>query len=508
MKKLYKFLVVIALVCSSFVAKAQNDGIVFTLLPQMPYVNYYNPGIRVPYKGVIGFGISNIGVSVYNSSVKYSNLYTTNAAGEDVIDADMFINSLKEQDNIFNLNFSMDILNIGVRYKKMFISFDWRARLGTDLVYSKDFIGFFVGGNGHYLGHDNPCDFNIQLDVDAFAEYGLGFQYDVNEKLTVGVRPKLLSGIANITVDNERTKIFTNSETEPNPYAMSADVNLDIKVASIFNTNVYRMTDISKVFDSIDNGTINANSNLGLGIDFGASYVHNEHWGVAAGVYDLGYIKWKNPKVKHVEREGVALNDAVFHDINDIYTLKLDYRGMLDQIVDEVWGNDSLTDGSDYKTYLKTRIMAQGYYQFNPMLRFTGIAQFYAFKGKVKPAFTLAYSGLFLNHLNLALSYTMSNYTGNALGTGLGLHAGPFNFYVVSDNVLAMFKATSHVEEFTTSYESAGVRLGIVFTIGKYQGHKKVEKVKEEKEYIEDMKVDTEKIDKEREDFKKQQESK
>ncbi|MBR6438929.1 MAG: hypothetical protein IKS65_07100 [Bacteroidales bacterium] len=501
MKKLYKFLVVIALVCSSFVAKAQNDGVIFTLLPQLPYVNYYNPGIRVPYNGVIGFGISNIGVSVYNSSIKYSNIYTTNAAGEDVIDAAKFINSLDDQDNVFNFNFSMDILNIGVRYKKMFFSFDWRARIGSDFVYSKDFLGFFVLGNGHYLGQDNPCDFNVQLDVNAFAEYGIGFQYDVNEKLTVGIRPKLLSGIASVTADNQRTKIFTDENT----YAMSADVNLDVKVSSIFKSELYRIGDISKMFDSVSNGTINASSNLGLGIDFGASYVHNEHWGVAAGVYDLGYIKWKNAKVKHVEKTAVTLNDAVYTDINDIYTLKLDYKGMLDQIVDEVWGNDSLVDGSDYKTYLKTRIMAQGYYQFNPMLRFTGIAQFYAFKGKVKPAFTLAYSGLFLNHLNLALSYTMSNYTGNALGTGLGLHFGAFNFYVVSDNILAMFKTASYTEEFATSYQSAGARLGVVFTIGKYHGTKKVEKVKEEKEYIEDMKVDTEKIDKEKEEFEQQQ---
>ena len=42
MKKLYKYLIVIALVCSSFVSKAQNDGIGMTLLPNIPYANYYN----------------------------------------------------------------------------------------------------------------------------------------------------------------------------------------------------------------------------------------------------------------------------------------------------------------------------------------------------------------------------------------------------------------------------------------------------------------------------------
>lgn len=365
MKKIYKFLAVIALICSTFVAKAQNDGIVFTLLPQIPYTNYFNPGVRVPYKGLVGLGISNISVSYYNSSIKYTNLYGVNAAGEEVLDADRFLRSLDDQDNTFNLNFSMDLLNVGFRVKKFFFSFDWRMRFGTDLRFSRDFLGFFIYGNGNYMGEENPCDFNVDIEAMAFTEYGLGIQYDVNDKLTVGIRPKVLNGMANVKVNNQRTKIYT----DPDTYAITADVDLDVKVSSIFKTDMYRIGDITKIFDSINNGgTLSYKNNLGFGIDFGASYVANEHWGVSAGVYDLGFIKWKDPKVKHNSKEDVSLNDAVFNDINDVYSLKLDYKSMLDELVDEVWGNDSLTEGSDYKTYLKTRIMAQGYYQFSGCL--------------------------------------------------------------------------------------------------------------------------------------------
>lgn len=507
MKKTLKFLAVIALICSAFAAKAQNEGVVFTLMPQIPYSNYFNPGVRVPYKGFLGIGISNVSVSYYNSSIKASNLYGVNEAGEDVIDADKFIRSLDAQDNILNFNFSLDVLNVGFRWKRMFFSLDWRYRMGTDIRYSRDFLGFFIWGNGHYLGEDNPCDFNVDVDAMAFSEYGLGFQYDVNEKLTVGVRPKLLNGIVNIVVNNERTKIYTDADT----YAMTADVNLDVKVASSVRAELYRIGDITKIFDSITQSTaVEVNHNYGLGVDFGASYVHNEHWGVAAGIYDLGYIRWKNPKVKNSDKEDVVLNDAVFTDLDEVYNLKLDYKSMLDELVDEVWGNDSLYDGSDYTTYLKTRFMAQGYYQINPMVRFTGIGQLYTYKGEVKPSFTLAYSGVFFNHFNLALSYTMSKYTGNALGTGLGMHFGPFNFYMVSDNMLAIFKSSSTLEEYATAYKTAGARVGVIWTFGKYQKEntfeKKEKKEKEEKIEMEvEKKVDTEAIDKEKEEFEKQQ---
>jgi len=190
---------------------------------------------------------------------------------------------------------------------------------------------------------------------------------------------------------------------------------------------------------------------------------------VAAGVYDLGYIKWRDAKVKKVEKTNVSVNDQLFDDYKDLKDLKLDYSSMLNDVVDAVWGNDSLEAGNEYKTSLKTRIMLQGYYELNPMVRFTAIGQLYKMRNGMKPAITLAYSGAFWNHLNLSLSYTLSNYTGSALGLGIGFHAGPFNIYAVSDNILATTKIASPVVEFATAYQTSGFRFGIVWTIGQYQ---------------------------------------
>ena len=465
MKKLYRFLIVAALLCSSLVTKAQNEGLVFSLMPQIPYNNYLNPGIRVPYNGIVGVGFSNINFSIYNSSIKYNNIITT-SHGEDVIDGVKFINSLDENDNYFNFNMSMDLANAGFRVNKLFINIDWRFRLNTDFTFSRDFLGFFVLGNGNYMGADNPCDFNLGLDATAFTELGVGVQYDINDKLTVGIRPKILSGIANVTMTNDNTKIFT----DPNTYAISADVDLDIKMASIMKSDVNRIKDITSIFDNFNAGeAIDIKENIGFGLDLGASYQINEKIGVAAGIYDIGYIKWRDAKVKKVSKTDVTVNDAMFDDYQDLKTMKLDYESMLGDIIDEVWGDDDLQVGDDYKTSLKTRIMLQGYYELNPMVRFTAIGQMYKLKNSMKPAFTLAYSGVFWDHLNLSLSYTLSKYTGTAVGLGLGVHAGPFNIYASTDNLLALTKMSSTAAEFATAYQSSGFRFGIVWTIGQYQ---------------------------------------
>ena len=456
MRKLFKYIIAIVLVCTSFVSNAQNDGIGFTLMPQIPYANYYNPGIKMQYNGIVGVGISNFNVSLYNSNLNYSNLF-----GDDktAIDAVKFVNSLDDDNNI-NMNFSLDMINAGFRVKKLFFNIDWRIRMTSNMNYSKDFLGFFVYGNGHYLGRENPCNFNVGLDAMMFQEIGVGVQYEVNDKLTVGIRPKFLGGLASVVIDNENTKIYTDAET----YAVSADVDLNIKAASALKTDVRKIGDLFNVLDSLNGGdVISFGENIGFGVDFGASYTINDRIGVAAGVYDLGYIKWKDAKVKTNSKKDVTINNSLFDDYHDLTNLEIDYKSMLENVVDAVWGNDSLQTGADYKTYLKTRLMLQGYYEINPMVRFTAIGQMYVVGGSVKPALTLAYSGMFWNHLNVTVNGTLSKYTGSSIGLGLGFHAGPFNFYAATDNILGVLKVGSPALEMASSYRTANIRMGIVF---------------------------------------------
>lgn len=491
MRKLYKYLLVVALICSTLVTKAQNDGIGFTMLPQMPFANYYNPGAKLPYLGVAGgLGFSNFNVSEYNSSLKYKNLF---GSDKSKIDAVKFVNSLGD-DNDIRANFSMDLINAGFKVKRLYFSLDWRMRMESNLSYSKDFLGLFVFGNAHYM--NDPCDFKVGMDVTMFAEYALGVQWAVNDKLTLGVRPKFLSGIANVHIASDETRIYT----DPDSYAITADIDFNIKAATILKVDVTSMKDIIDIIDTMDiKNMLDIKENVGFGVDFGAEYVFNEHWGVSAGVYDLGYIKWRNSKEKTKKNTNVLVHDVLFDNYHDLTDFELDYKSMLGDVIDDVWGNDTLTIGDDYKTSLTTRFMMQGYYELNPMVRFTALGQLYFVDGKMKPALTLAYSGLFWNHVNVTVNGTLSKYTGSSFGLGLGLHFGAFNFFLVSDNILCLAKVGTPALELASSYRSANIRTGIIFTIGKYPKAKKAEKV--EKELIEEKVIDTDEIDKEKEEF-------
>lgn len=466
MKKIYRLFFAVIFVLAAFSAEAQNEGLTLSLLRDMPYNNYLNPGNRIKYNGIVGFGISNINLGVLNTSIKYDNIYRFENGVPVAIDANKFIQSLNDKDNSVKADFSLDILNVGFRVKKLFFNVDWRLKMNAGLDYSKDFVGFFLLGNGNYMGLDNPADFNINTDATLYSEIGVGVQYEINDKLTVGVRPKLLLGLANAEINSDRTRIYT----DPDTYGISASVDLDIKTSSVLGINMGRIGDITNLFnsDSIGNAISKSSytENLGLGIDFGASYVINEHWGISASVCDIGFIKWKNAKVKSVDVEDTQVVAQIIDDISNI-DLGIDYKSMLDNLLKNVWGNDSLFNGDSYKTYLNTRVMVDGYYELNPMLRITAIGQLYKHKDHMYPSFTLAYSGSFLRHINVAADFTVSKYSGTSVGLGLGFHFGPVNFYAATDNVMMLSKIGKSTVEMAASYNTADLRLGLVFTIGK-----------------------------------------
>ena len=472
MKKIYRLFIIMMLSLVTMTSKAQNDGISLTLLPHFTYNNFYNPAVPVESKFVLGVGVSNIGISVYNSSIKYQNLFGFVNGVPEILDANKFINSLDEHDNFINSNFSMDILRLGLGFGNLFVDFDWRVKYNGEFHYSRDFLGFFVNGNGHYLGHDNPADFSIGTDVNLYSEMALGLQYKINDKLSVGIRPKLLSGIANISVNDDGTKIYTDENT----YEMTADVNINIVASTMLNMDdISRLSDFSNYFaeTATMSEILDAKENIGFGIDFGASYTFNKHFGVSAGVYDLGYIKWKQSKVKHNHKENVVVNDAIIDDFNDLLNMNIDLTDLYSNLLEDVWDDDSISDGGAYKTSLKTRIMLQGYYEFNEFARFTAIGQMYYVKEKFRPALTLAYSGSLFKVLNVTASYTASKYSGNSIGAGIGINLGPLNIYAVTDNIMIVTKLNASTMEMLTSYEAANVRLGLVFKLGQREKNKK-----------------------------------
>lgn len=450
MRKIFKVFVIAAFMVCSATSYAQNEGVLISLLPQLPYSNYFNPGIRVPYKGLIGFGVS---ASLRNSFAKNSS--------SDKVTLNDFYNNLDDKNNQFNASFS-DVVNLGFRTGRFFFNIDCRVKLEDDFKFSKDFVGVFLVGDTDFTREKN---LDVEMETMYYSEIGVGVQYDVNRHLTVGVRPKLLLGISNSKVNSTATLAMDST--------LRADMNVEIQASGNSLTNVKDVIDMVNVFDMYDSYSMDlvddiGLNNIGFGVDFGASYVFNKHFGVAASVRDIGFIKWKDTK-SISKKENIEVVDD-FSGVVDPNNFEFDYNKMLDKVVDNVWGgNDALSDGGGYKTKLNTSVNMQVYYEFHPTVRFTAIGQMRKIQDEMKTSFTFAYSGSFGRFVNLAANYTISKQFGNSLGAGLALHIGAVNIYAVTDNVLMFKNMGKEPMNIVTTNNCANIRAGVVISLGRFQ---------------------------------------
>lgn len=463
MKTICRLLVAMMLSFTAFLASAQNDGMALTLLPHSVYNNYYNPGIRVESRAMLGIGFSNVGFSIYNSSIKYKNIYNFENGEVVSLDINKLINSLDEYDNYFGTSFSMDFLNFGFKIMdKMYLDLNWRLKFNGELNYARDLVGFFINGNGNYMGTDNPANFSMGLGLDILSEISVGLQYNISDKLTVGVRPKFVAGVYNLNLDNKNTQIYT----DPNTFEIIGDVNINTRISSIFDENISSISESALFQGELSIGELmKMKDNFGFGIDFGASYIFNQHFGLAAGVYDLGFVKWNNTKEKQVTKQDMVISEPLAGNLNDLVNMELNISDMYKNLFTDVWESDSLHSADDYKTSLHTKIMLQAYYELNPFARFTAIGQMYYVNNKYRPALTMAYSGSFFKFLNVTANYTVSKYSGNYLGAGLGFDVAFMSIYVVTDNILILSNIGASASKFITSYETANVRFGIMFKL-------------------------------------------
>jgi hypothetical protein len=109
-----------------------------------------------------------------------------------------------------------------------------------------------------------------------------------------------------------------------------------------------------------------------------------------------------------------------------------------------------------YRTNLPTKFYLGGNFWITKRHNFGVLFYGNYYQKKLNPAITLSYNGKITKLLGVSVSYSMINKSFVNGGVGLTLNGGPFQYYVVADNILGMIK-----------YKDANtidIRTGINFT--------------------------------------------
>lgn len=427
-----------------------------------------NPGLQ-PTRGYFNFPvIGSLNVGASSNVLGTGDIIDVLDSGEDLYTNDKLYNRLKA-DNRLNVNLNTDILSFGWYKGKNFWSFNVGVRTDIGAELTRNLFTFLNEMDGVEDNWRNSA-YDIshqQVNINAYAEVGLGFARQINNRLTVGARLKGLIGAANLELNLNNVSMNAdlpsdmeiNQWQDPNYWrkqsaeqiqefknkfdAYYANLNVNAELRGSFKglelvkdpTNTY-IEDIE--FNENDLGI----AGYGFGVDLGASYKVLNNLTVSAAILDLGFISWSKSasKIASANPDPIALKGSDYTAGIDpsnpqtvvaaVNKLQEDANGYMDRVT----GGDVLDfemmqlKESEVKDSRKSRlastlVLGAEYGFFNNKLAVGVLSTTRFVEPKTLSELTFSANYRPKNWFNLAVSYSAIQSAGKSFG--LAMKLGP-----------------------------------------------------------------------------------
>lgn len=423
--------------------------------------NYTNPALLPEAKLTIA--LPNVFNDLYFSDITYNDVVKKNGAGETVIDLRGIADKLSDQNFLREVPM-VNTFGIGFRTEQLFVSLSHAIRGNAFLKYPKELISVIAEGNAQYIGQ--PVEIGPDLQVSSFHEISLGLGYQINSMLTVGGRIKLISGIADLSTDQDRNRI--QLLTTDDIYQLQLTSNYLVNSSRFLNYDGFSDIDLDPDFgNGLGKGFFQGN--ISVGFDFGAQ-LRVGRMDVSLSILDIGQLSWEESV------ENYRYVDEYEYDGIDIENILLDNeRGI--QIVDtlqEIFQGD--VSYSSYTSPLGTRMYLSGTYLLNDTWRIGGVAYVENFRGEWFPAVGVNIQGRPNQFIEFGVLYAYRDRRFDNIGLNLGLKLGPVQIIAASDNVLSAIDIGNA--------NSANFRLGVNLALGKIEGPVDVDKISNQDDFF------------------------
>ena len=423
-KRLYTLIVIMSV---SFTSFSQKNFSLYHL-QQTNQANYLNPGFKQNNRLYLSLPVGMQNISLMNSGFTLNSALESRSQDDSLqISPSLLLTDMKNL-NYVNFEMSNEIFGLGFKVKENFISLNITNRFQTRLNYPKDLLELSLDGNGNKLLGERASLDGIGLNLSSYIEYGIGFNRNINEKLTIGGRVKLISGVANINTIDTKLGLTTDAST----FALTIDGSSEINTSNIspFTDSTIEYNPFPSLFNF---------SNIGFGIDLGANYEYNDNLSFSASILDLGLIKWKDNVTNYVSNdvnytfEGIDLNQA----LDSVNNIGSDLSDTLQEIFRQDENNNS------YNTALRTKFYLGGRYKFNDVFSSSVLVYNEIIGQKYNVGTSISGNIQLKRWLGFSLNYSTYGKSFNNLGLGINLVAGPVQFYGMTDNVMAVISPTS-----------------------------------------------------------------
>ncbi len=465
-------LFLLTMVMGGFCLHAQNKQLLydFTDIPQSLMMN---PAADIDFKWYAGVPALS-GLSFYAGS---SGLSAYDLIADDGVDfntkvRERVLNRMGISDELSG-NYQIELLNVGWQGRDP----DYFYSLG---VYNEgDAIGYWFKDYA-ILAFDGNADTFRRFDLghlktrgEILNVYHFGVNKRVNDKLLIGGRLKVYSGILNFTSTNNRG-FLQNTQGQNNLISTTIDADLEMRTSGI---NVLRAAESEELANEITKRAL-FGGDLGLGIDLGFTRYINEQTVLTASLLDVGFI-YHSSDPKNWTLNGAATSEGV--EIILPGALSDPDRDFYQELIDDIEALAPFEENlNSYLTFRPTKLNASLRYNFGKQVEQNSAncdcgpyasqsnrapkyanavgGQLFAVNRPRGPqtALTAFYLRRFGNIAGVKVTYTVDKFSATNVGLGLNLRAGPVNLYMMADNLLA------YSNVFNTRYASFQLGLNII----------------------------------------------
>ena len=326
-----KFLVAASIFATAITAQAQYLRTSYFMEGASTRVQM-NPGLQ-PTRGYLNLPlIGGFNVTANTNSLGINDIIDITKDGNDFLNNNTLYNSL-QQDNRFNLNLNTNLLSFGWIKGKNFWSVNAGLRMDIGAQINKDMFTMMRTMNSfdidNIAGREHTYKMgNQSINMNAYAEVGLGLSRRITEKLTVGARAKVLLGLARTEVNIEQfdlnlevpeVKVGQEDFSEEDWHGKNYSYDAKANVVTTLKGGGMTFDPATNMINGFD---LDASSfgiaGTGFGVDLGASYSIFNNLTVSAAVLDLGVMKWNKNNTTMATVEGHQ-NVTISEDNYDQY---------------------------------------------------------------------------------------------------------------------------------------------------------------------------------------------
>jgi hypothetical protein len=409
----------------------------------LPQNHLINPALRPSNSVYIGLPVvSGINFNINNNYVNFSDVIIKGQPKDSLIsflhpdyNTDKFLARIKDR-NFLESETMIQLLGVGFSIgRDSYVFLDVNERMQGNMVLPGDLFRLALKGNQEFVG--KKIDFSsLRGDIKYYREFGVGFSRNFTDRLRIGVKGKLLFGIAGGSINNRSLGITVNED-----YSHTLDADLEVNMSGPVNVYMDSKNNIDSI--AFDDRSIKSSSgrkdfftgakNIGLGLDIGASYDLTDRIVLSASVTDLGFIRWKKNVTtlkadNRFEFSGLNMLDV----INGTRTIDEVGSDMLDSLKNAFKVSSSK---APFTTYLPFGFSFAGSYSVTKYFS-VGLLSYSRIIGKqVREALTLSANLNLGNAFSTSISYTAENRRYDNLGAGVAFRAGVTQFYLLSDRI-------------------------------------------------------------------------